>query len=86
MNYIVHYINFFEPGVEMNRPVPLSAAAVAISPFKTVERAKAVEAAYKQHKSIGFTATSSLKSMGRIPRASGQYEVGNKYLAILKKK
>jgi hypothetical protein len=70
----------------MNRPVPLSAAAVAISPFKTIERAKAAETAYKQDKSIGFTATSSLKSMGRIPRASGQYEVGAKYRDLLKHK
>ena len=30
-------------------------------------------------KSIGFTARSSLKSMGRIPRASGNYVLGKKY-------
>ena len=67
----------------MNKPVPWSAAAVAISPFKTLERAKAAEKDFKKHESIGFTATSSLKSMGRIPRASGMYIVGDKYKSIL---
>lgn len=70
----------------MNRPIPWNSEAVAISPFKTLERAKDAEKAYKNHESIGFTATSSLKSMGRIPRASGDYIVGEKYKAILKKK
>lgn len=70
----------------MNKPIPWNNEAVAISPFKTLERAKDAEKAYKKHESIGFTATSSLKSMGRIPRASGEYIVGDKYKAILKKK
>jgi hypothetical protein len=70
----------------MNKPTPWNTAAVAISPFKTLEHAKAAEKAFKKHKSIGFTATSSLKSMGRIPRASGQYEVGKKYEPILGQK
>ncbi len=34
---------------------------------------------YKQGKSIGFTATSSLKAKGLIPRSSGQYIVSPKY-------
>ena len=69
----------------MEHPVPLSTNAVALSPFKTMNRAKAAEATFKKGKSIGFTATSSLKSMGRIPRASGLYEIGSKYKALLKK-
>ena len=67
----------------MNKPIPWNSDAIAISPFKTVDRAKAAEKAFKKHESIGFTATSSLKSMGRIPRASGQYVVGKKYQSIL---
>jgi hypothetical protein len=70
----------------MNRPIPWSSAAVAISPFSTLERAKEAEKAYKRNESIGFTATSSLKSMGRIPRSSGLYEVGDKYKPLLQKK
>ena len=69
----------------MITPIPFSSAAVALSPFRTMDRAKAAEAAFKKGKSIGFTATSSLKSMGRIPRASGLYEIGSKYQALLKK-
>jgi hypothetical protein len=42
-------------------------------------RAKAAERAFHRGKSIGFTGRSSLKSMGRIPRSSGCYELGNKY-------
>ena len=70
----------------MNKPVPWSSSAVAISPFRTLERAKEAEANFKKGDSIGFTATSSLKSMGRIPRASGLYVIGDKYKAVLQKK
>ena len=56
-----------------------STRRVAKSPFRTLERAKQAEASYKKGKSIGFTARSSLKSMGRIPRATGSYELGDKY-------
>lgn len=41
--------------------------------------AKQKEKEYKAGKKIGFTYVSSLKSMGRIPRASGQYVLGDKY-------
>jgi hypothetical protein len=47
-----------------NRPFPLS------------ERS---ERRFRQGKRIGFTARSSLKSMGRISRSSGLYELGRKY-------
>ena len=49
------------------------------SPFKTLKRAKAAERNFYQGKDIGFTATASLKSMGRIKRSSGCYELGSKY-------
>jgi hypothetical protein len=52
---------------------------VSRSPFRTLARAKQTLKNYKNGKSIGFTATSSLKSMGIIPRASGCYSVGSKY-------
>ena len=53
---------------------------VARSPFRTLARAKKAEHDFFAKKSIGFTARSSLKSMGRIPRASGNYVLGKKYL------
>jgi hypothetical protein len=56
-----------------------STRRVSKSPFRTLQRAKEAERSYKQGKSIGFTARSSLKSMGRIPRATGSYELGDKY-------
>ena len=52
---------------------------VARSPFRTLARAKQAEKSYLAGKSIGFTARSSLKSMGRIPRSSGCFELGHKY-------
>lgn len=53
---------------------------VSKSPFKTLKRAKNAEKRYYQGKSIGFTGRSSLKSMGRIQRSSGCYELGSKYI------
>jgi len=41
--------------------------------FKTLEKVLEAEKKFKQGKSIGFTQLASLKSMGRIPRSSGQY-------------
>ena len=49
------------------------------SPFKTTMKAKAALAKAKRSKPIGFTARSSLKSMGLIPRADGCYTLGSKY-------
>lgn len=51
------------------RPYPWNKQALARSPFRT---RKGVF--YR-----GFTARSSLRSMGRWPRASGCYEIGDKY-------
>ena len=44
-----------------------------------MKRARAAERDFHAQKKIGFTATSSLKSQGRIPRASGCYSKGAKY-------
>jgi hypothetical protein len=49
------------------------------SPFKTLANAKKAESAFWSGKSVGFTAKASLKSMGRIPRSDGCYELGSKY-------
>jgi hypothetical protein len=44
-----------------------------------MKRVKNAERKYKRGRQIGFTARSSLKSMGRIPRSSGCYVLGDKY-------
>lgn len=62
-----------------SKPFPWNKARVAQSPFKTMKRAQAAYDSWKKGMPIGFSATSSLKSMGRIPRASGKYELGEKY-------
>lgn len=49
------------------------------SPFRILKRAKEAESKYKAGQSIGFTAISSLKSLGRIPRSDGCYVLGTKY-------
>jgi len=61
------------------KPFPWRRSSIAKSPFRTCKTAKKAERRFLSKKSIGFTATSSLKSMGRIPRSSGCYVVGNKY-------
>lgn len=33
----------------------------------------------KDHRSVGFTITSSLKSMGLVPRSDGKFRLGEKY-------
>ena len=50
-----------------------------------MKNARLAEKKARQGKSIGFTAKSSLKSMGRISRSSGCYELGSKYLPFVKK-
>ena len=62
------------------RPYTLKARHVRRSPFRTTQRAKwALRAATLQNRPIGFTARSSLKSMGLLPRANGMYCLGEKY-------
>ena len=62
-----------------SRPFGWSAKSVAKSPFKTMKNARVAEKQFHTGKAIGFTARASLKSMGRIPRSSGCYELGSKY-------
>jgi len=62
-----------------NAPYPWRTSFAKKSPFGTLKRAKDAERRYKQGKSLGFTATSSLKSQGRIPRSDGCYMLGAKY-------
>jgi hypothetical protein len=49
---------------------------VGRSPFKTLKAARKAE---KSKTPIGFTATSSLKAMGRMKRSNGCYRLGPKY-------
>jgi hypothetical protein len=51
------------------KPYPWSIAALKRSPFRT----------RKGVYTKGFTARSSLKSMGRWPRSNGCYVIGRKY-------
>jgi hypothetical protein len=63
----------------MAKPYPIVAARVAKSPFKNMARTRKALAAYKAKKPVGFTARSSLKSMGLVPRTNGTYRLGKKY-------
>ena len=56
------------------RPYPWSVEALKRSPFKTRKRVH----------QRGFTARSSLKSMGRLPRSNGCYIIGDKYRNLFK--
>jgi hypothetical protein len=65
---------------------PWSVKRIAKSPFmkgksasEALKLAKQKEKDYNSGKSIGFTFESSLKSMGRIKRSHGKYELGDKY-------
>jgi hypothetical protein len=60
-------------------PYPWKDSFAKKSPFRTLKNAKAAERRFKAGKSIGFTATASLKSQGRLPRANGCYVLGAKY-------
>ena len=61
------------------RPFSVRRSAVARSPFRKTARLRAAERAWTAGRRIGFTARSSLKSMGRIPRVNGCYVLGRKY-------
>jgi hypothetical protein len=66
-----------------NTPFTIEFDRVKISPFKNTKLVKNTLKKWKKNKkSIGFTFRSSLKSMGLIPRASGKYELGNKYVKL----
>lgn len=71
-----------------SKPYAWSQSRIRISPFTSLQQAKDAERRYtlaerKQtgtgQQTIGFSYTSSLKSMGRIPRSHGLYELGLKY-------
>jgi hypothetical protein len=66
----------------MNRPFPIIQERVEKSPFKNTTTLKSVLMRYKAGETIGFTYTSSLKSMGLIPRSSGVYQLGEKYATV----
>jgi hypothetical protein len=61
------------------KPYSWQTRRVKKSPFHTLNSAKKAEASFKQNKAVGFTAKSSLKSMGRIARSSGCFILGPKY-------
>lgn len=56
------------------------------SPMKTVKNVRFYLQKYKDDKSsVGFTITSSLKSMGLVQRSNGNYILGKKYELLRKK-
>jgi len=61
------------------RPYTMKNSCVRRSPLKTKARVRSTLKNYKARKSVGFTATSSLKSMGLVPRSNGCYRLGSKY-------
>lgn len=62
------------------RPYGLNTRKISKSPFRgNMNRVRNTLRAYKARKQIGFTAISSLKSMGLLPRSSGCFILGNKY-------
>jgi hypothetical protein len=70
---------------QSRKPFPLKVSRVNISPFRgnTVAVREAVRLYNKGGPSaIGFTKTSSLKSMGLIPRSTGLYVLGDKYVGV----
>lgn len=60
-------------------PYGFNTRKVKRSPFRTLIRAKKTYKNYKNGRALGFTARSSLKSMGLVPRSSGCYVLGEKY-------
>jgi len=62
-----------------SHPFPILPSRLAKSPFKDMITLKRVLKKYERGEPIGFTARSSLKAMGLIPRAHGKYELGSKY-------
>lgn len=56
------------------------------SPMKTVKNVRFYLQKYKKDKgSVGFTITTSLKSMGLVQRSNGNYILGKKYELLRKK-
>jgi hypothetical protein len=62
------------------RPYTLKQSRVRKSPFRTTQRVRSTLRALHRGAAIGFTARSSLKSMGLLPRADGRgFCLGDKY-------
>jgi nucleoside-diphosphate kinase len=59
-----------------SRPFPWNKQLVQRSPLRSMKRAQRTLDSWKEGNAIGETASSSLKSMGKIPRGDGKYEVG----------
>ena len=62
-----------------DKPYAISQARVAKSPFSSVDSVKKALGKYKRKEKIGFTALSSLRSMGLVKRSDGTYKLGDKY-------
>ena len=63
-----------------NKPYRVSKLFAEHSPMKNIEKIRFYLQKYKKDKSsVGFTITTSLKSMGLIPRSNGKYMLGKKY-------
>lgn len=69
--------------MSQNKPFPYRDEWIRASPFKDKKTAMAIEKKYKHGQSIGFTALASLRSMGRLPRSSGVYMLGQKYKTLV---
>ena len=63
----------------MTKPFPIVQKRVSKSPFTDIKDVKDTLNKWKKKQSIGFTRISSLKAMGLIPRASGEYVLSPKY-------
>lgn len=61
------------------KPYLLESRRVRKSPFRITLKAKRALSNSKRGNPIGFTARSSLKSMGLIKRSNGCYKLGSKY-------
>ena len=62
------------------KPFAVNKKRASMSPMKTVKSVTQAVKNFQKGTSIGFTKVSSLKSMGILPRSSGCYTLGNKYI------
>jgi len=70
---------------QSRKPFPIKASRVNISPFRgNIPAVREAMQLYNKggQSAIGFTKTSSLKSMGLIPRSTGLYVLGDKYVGV----
>ena len=76
-------MNKFTEKKDKTTPYPISALFCKYSPMKTTSKVRHYLKQYKKdHRSVGFTITSSLKSMGLVPRSDGKFRLGEKYKKI----